>query len=688
MRRCGVSRSASLEPVYVSFWIAVALSPWFSASSGVRRAWAKVLGWGLAMSPDRRKSRIRLLVCCLTTILLCSSVTKPTRAQSGALSPPGPRDLSIPLADGNASFALLWTPTEDTWEDVVSATGPWPIVLLRTPYGVDPDGRGAPRGGLPLEEAGVSDPRLRDAWLARGWAVVEQHVRGTGRSPGTYGYLFQERADGAATVEWLTRQEFSDGRVAMVGASYEGTVQWLAADAAPQGLRCITPTASFGALPFDQTPYVGGAFHLSWAVEWLPRLAGARPATRRQVLSALSDRPLLHADRHLGGPFVWWRLLLSHPTLDSFWQPLVEVTRGAPRFEGRVLTITGWFDGDLAGSLELWRRRRAAGFDARHNRLLIGPWNHQETWSGGDRRQGVLRFPSAGEVDVQAERDGFLAACLDDREHDSPPVRVYLSGRDVWLSGRDYPPVSVEDSTWWLSAESPANTGSGGGRLIRETRWEGAATSGGAAGGSTERFSRRGIARELDRNRQVGKVFDRYTYDPREPVPSSVAGEVRWQQQSRDDVLVYTSAPLSEELAVLGPVRFVAFFASDAPDTDLVARLVDVLPDGRPVGLRHTGGVLRLRSRHGFERIEALEPAEPVRVTVELGDFAHVFGVGHRLRLEVTSSDAPYIDPHPNTMLRNLALERRFRVARQTLWHGGERRSHLVLSTIVESSTD
>jgi putative CocE/NonD family hydrolase len=226
-----------------------------------------------------------------------------------------------------------------------------------------------------------------------------------------------------------------------------------------------------------------------------------------------------------------------------------------------------------------------------------------------------------------------------------PRVRLYLTGSNRWLAFDSYPPPGVQQRRWFLASAGDANTEAGSGMLDEVS-----------AHGSPDTF----------------------VFDPTDPVPYKPAARDHRELEERSDVLVYTSEVLREPVTVIGPVEVVLHAASDAPDTDFTAKLLDVDEAGRAISLTHMGGVLRARYRHGFDQPQLLTPGKPERFHIRLSHVGHTFRAGHRIRLEISSSCFPLIDPNPNTG-REIATETECRRAHQTILHDAQHPSHLLL---------
>jgi len=538
------------------------------------------------------------------------------------------RDVRVPMRDGIELSANVWLPDSD---------GAFPAVLLRTPYGSD---------AVDFERLGLR------AYAEAGYAVIFQSVRGRGLSSGRFGFFFVEGPDGYDSVEWLAAQGWCNGRVAMDGGSYLGTAQWLAARERPPHLVCILPAVPAGDW-FNEIPYIGGALQIDWAFSWLGSIAGlAFDFDESGDRNADRFRPLSQAERVLGAELPLYKDILQHPTLDDWWRRLYLNADDFARIAIPVFTVTGWFDGDQAGSLYYWRGLEQHSRHPGRAQLIIGPWEHAQCYLGGEAELREMRFGRDSVLPIRTLRLDFLSEHL--RPGTAPPgesgkaaprVRVFVTGSNRWHDFEEYPPPAVEHRRWFLRSNGHANTAAGDGALNEV-----------AANGSPDRF----------------------TYDPANPVPYKAGAADHREIERRDDVLVYTSDTLRDPLTVIGPVEAVIHAASSAPDTDFTAKLLDVYPDGRAISLTHVGGVLRARYRMGFERSELLEPEKPEVFRIRLSHAGHTFLPGHRIRLEVSSSCFPLADPNPNTG-RDIATETVHQKARQTVFHDADRPSHLLL---------
>jgi putative CocE/NonD family hydrolase len=561
------------------------------------------------------------------------------------------KDIPIPLRDGVTTYADVYRPLEGP---------PAPVVLVRTPYD---------------KEVSMSAVGVLPAWLKlaeRGYAVVVQDVRGRFSSEGVFYPFANEGADGADSVAWAAAQPWSDGRVGILGASYFGATALLAAREAPSALRCIVPIITADDYHAGWA-YQGGAFELGFMGTWGAGLAAMQflrpdcpvsPDARGRLLAAIADPratlayvPVAEMPG-MSEPEVapYWADWTAHRADTGYWQQWriadAHATLSVPAFH-----IGGWFDIFLAGTL-----RNFAGLTAAGNapqKLLIGPWAH----TNYDRYLGALEFGPTGAAafagvvgDINSWLDRYLRE--DTSVETGPAVRYFLMGANRWCSDETWPPQAARTERWYLHSGGGANSVRGDGVLSRDA--------------------------------PADEPADTFLYDPGRPVPTGGGNLLMmpirqagpWDQreiEQRDDVLVYTSAPLMEPLTVAGPVRVRLCAATDGPDTDWTGKLVDVYPDGRAVNL--CDGIIRARYRGSRQTPTLLTPGEVYAYDIDLVATANYFPAGHRLRLEISSSNFPRFDRNTNTG-GEIATERTWRVAVQRVMHSSAHPSWLELSVL------
>ncbi len=559
------------------------------------------------------------------------------------------RDVPTPMRDGTVLRA-------DVFRD--DSAGQVPVLLLRTPYSKDE-----------LHFGTMSPIKA----VEHGYAVVLQDCRGRYRSDGEFHPFLQEIDDGYDTVEWCGSQDWSNGRVGMYGTSYMGATPWLAAVAAPPSLRAIFPLMT-GSDYHDGWIYQGGAFYLGFTFGWtaqflaLPDLqrsgmdTAEYEARAREISSGLGRlRKTLAATPLNAHPFFrklapapYFDDWLDRPDDDDEWSA-VRIEAQANRIQVPALGVGGWYDLFAAGPVRnfLAMREGAATQDAREGqRLIMGPWNHGGT-GPAPRVAGAVDFGWQAELDYQAIAlrwfDWWLRD-IDPGDEFAAPVRYFTMGTNEWQEAESWPPAGVESRSFYLHSGGRANSVSGDGALSED-----------ACG--TE-------------------AADHFLYHPLSPVPTIGGGgrfDGAFDQRSveaRQDVLVYSSAPLREPLEVSGPISVELFVESSAVDTDFTAKLVEVSPGGFARNLSDNIARTRYRLRPGEETL--MEPGRVYPLTIDLLNTSNRFLPGTVIRLEVTSSSYPRFDRNPNT--GELAAQATdFRPATQTIHHSSEFPSRLIL---------
>jgi uncharacterized protein len=546
-------------------------------------------------------------------------------------------DVRTRTRDGVELSADIWLPNAEHGH---------PLILLRTPY---------LKSSQP-PPATMQYAQVAHFFAARGYAVAVQDVRGRGDSQGEYGYYFQEARDGYDTIEWMAMQPWCNGRVGMMGPSYLGAVQWLAASEKPPHLVCIAPTAAPGDF-LNEVVYVGGAF-LQKRLWWANYVSGRINQTNAREDEwgvIFQHRPLLTADEALGRKLPLYREMLEHATLDEYWKRLLLTEHHFLSLDLPALHVTGWFDSNQAGVMHYWRGMTDHSPAAQHQYLIIGPWEHAQTYFGGSLHVGEMEFTRDAIMDTCQIHLAFFDCYLKQTSErfDHPRARLYITGRNQWQAFGTYPVSGTTPRKLYLSSGGNANSAAGDGRL----------TTGRAA----DQFP------------------DHYEFDPRHPVcvdplkPGSVYGVDRREIESRRDVLVYTGDPLEAPVEVIGRVGVELYGASDARDTDFTASVLDVHPDGRAVVLgARVSGIIRARYRHGLDRTQLLTPGSIEKYHIDLGHIAHAFRARHRIRVEISSSAAPLYNPNQNTG-NPIATDVEWRTAQQAIYHDERRPSALLL---------
>jgi putative CocE/NonD family hydrolase len=588
------------------------------------------------------------------------------------------RDLMAPARDGVMLATDIYRP---------DGSGPFPVLFERTPYDKSAPSRSEITAADPT-------PRSREAvaacFVAHGYAVAYQDCRGRYRSGGRFTKYLSEAADGADTLAWLRRQSWCDGNIGTSGLSYAAHTQAALGVLDPPGLKAQFLDCGGFSNAYRSGIRHGGAFDLKQAT-WAYRnaLADARDPETRAALSAQDiqawfrrmpwsrgNSPVSAAPDYEDYLFEQW----SHGVFDDYWKrPGLWAEGFYDRYAAvPVVHLSGWYDPYARTAMENYAGLGRAGRGPQ--RLILGPWTH------GDRS---LRY--AGEVDFgdAAPVDGNLAEDFFDlrrRWFDhwmrgvangveaEPKVRVFVMGGGSGRRNRDG--RLDHGGRWRAASEWP----------LPETRWT--------------RFYLH-PDRGLLTTPPAGTGGLDYVFDPRDPAPTRggaiSSGEPvmragafdQSEAATRPDVLVFTTPPLDDDLEIAGPVTARLWIASDAPDTDFTAKLIDFYPPSAdyPAGfaMNLTEGLLRVRYRDSWEHPALMTPGEIYPITVELFPVANLFRRGHRLRLDISSSNFPHFDVNPNSGEPEGAW-RDPRPARNRVFAAAERPSHVLLPVVPRSA--
>lgn len=557
-------------------------------------------------------------------------------------------DETVPARDGTRLSVDVYLP---------QARGPFPTILLRNPYESSLD--------VHIEWAVW--------WARRGYAVVVADCRGKFQSEGVFYAYRDDGPDGHDTIEWIASQAWSNGKIGMSGRSYGGLTQWQAAPHRPPHLTALAPQVIMGDY-FGEYHRIGGA--VQWALTIMAAITFSTNVSfvQKGCTHLFGNQrfyrhlPLIDADvAAIGREIPFFRDWMEHDLDDEYWRQFNTGDR-LGEIDVPIIQQAGWYDPYTEAMFRLHNgmRQRGHSAHARENqRIYVIPWTHHIPDSS---RLGDLDFGPEALVDLNAEDlrwyDHWLKG-IDTGIMDEPPIKIFVMGRNQWRHENEWPLERTEFTPWFLHSGGRANTLEGDGSLDPE------------APGS--------------------EPPDRYAYDPNDPVPTLGGNNSTWTLmkfaadqvvpgpvdqrpvERRDDVLVYTSSPLERDLEVTGPLQMTLYAASSAVDTDFTAKLVDVWPDGRAIHIAE--GILRARYRNGLDRVELLEPDEVHRFEIELASTSNVFLTGHRLRVEVSSSNFPRFDRNLNTG-GSIARGTEMLVAHQTVLHTAEYPSHITLPII------
>jgi putative CocE/NonD family hydrolase len=532
-----------------------------------------------------------------------------------------------------------------------------PVLLQRTPYNKD--------GG---------DTFARKA-VARGFMVVIQDVRGRYGSEGEWYPFKYESNDGFDTVEWAAGLPGSNGKVGMWGGSYVGATQMLAAISHPPHLAGICPVVTASNYHENWT-YQGGAFEQWFNQSWTSGLAqDTLNRTIRHNTNALLGDSVLPLQKYplfniqvspdaekltqqLAPYYLDW---INHPLYDDYWKQW-SIQEQYASIQVPALTIAAWYDIFQGGSLRNYEGLKAhAGNETarKEQRLLVIIGGH----AGSGRHIGSLDFgPAAAEYEEGNTALKWYDYLLLGKQNEfatEKPVKLFVMGENKWRYEDSWPLERAKETRYHLHSSGKANSIFGDGAL------------------------------SMDDNKT--EAPDQYLYDPLNPVPTTggplccdpehLPAGPRDQSavEGRPDVLVYSTPPLEQDLEVTGPVLLDLYAKSSAVDTDFTAKLVDVWPNGFAQNL--TEGILRARYRDSTKEAHPIEPGKVYEFKIDLWSTSNVFLKGHRIRLEVSSSNFPRFDRNLNSG-KDQSADQTVVKATNTILHDQEHPSALILPVV------
>ncbi|MFP4081514.1 MAG: CocE/NonD family hydrolase [Candidatus Aminicenantes bacterium] len=556
------------------------------------------------------------------------------------------KEVAACMRDGVRLYANVYRP---------DIPGKFPTILIRTPYNKERYGQ---YSSFPVYAA------------ERGYVVIVQDVRGRYSSEGEFLPYVQEINDGYDSVEWAASLPYSNGKVGTQGCSYLGAVQWQLATAAPPHLVAIFSQCTFAnARHFF---FFGGTFDLSW-IGWLngrlpdikkhrgitgkeasaqeARLQWARNKWEWLSFLPLKDFPLL---KEFCPYYYEW---LSHPDDGPFWD-FADVEKKHNLVKVPAYNFTGWFDdgyGQPGAILNFTgMKKNGKTKTAREGqKLIIGPWTHCNPTS----KAGDIDFGEEAKIDLNAlviRWFDYWLKGMDNGIMDEPPIRIFVMGDNQWRYEQEWPLARTEYTSFYLHSSGSANSLYGRG--------------------------------SLDTEKPEEEKSDRYIYDPSNPVTDYLFEKAGPRDhrpiEVRNDVLVYTSRPLKNELEVTGPIEAEIWASSSAKDTDFVVKVTDVYPDGYSQNITPPlSGILRARYRLSESEPKLLTPGKIYKFTFGLMYTSHVFKKNHRIRVSITSSYFPHMDRNPNTG-HPFGVDAELISATQKIFHDGKHPSRIILPVI------
>jgi hypothetical protein len=561
-----------------------------------------------------------------------------------------------------------------------------PVILIRTPYNKNE----------------FRDRKQRPQaykFASQGFVVAIQDCRGKFESEGIYSPpAGQEAEDGYDAVDWLAKQPWSNGKIGTFGCSYPAEVQAAQAPLRHPNLKCMIPQcgpmigAANGRYRY-WSGFKGGVLDLAASISWYFRAASKYSFKPPAGLSDDEVRkirhlfdpgptnfpdvdfeklnwhlPLVDIMKKAGSPPNDWEKLITTDFGDPWWHDVMGYYDGTEKIDVPALHMSCWYDPSVDETIyefNYFRENSVSEISANNQFLIVSPTTHcgferaTEHTTVGERDVGDARLDY---WDIYIKWFAHWLKGVDNGITDMPKVRYYTMGRNEWRSAHIWPVPEIVYTKYYLHSQGRANSRNGDGQL----------------------------SMEMPGNESA----DSFIYDPGNPVPSvggqrgtsygTPAGAIdQAPVELRNDVLVYTSPVLKKDIEVTGPIAVVLYVSSSAKDTDFTSKLVDVYPDGTAYNIQQ--GIFRARYREGFTKKVWMERGETYKVQINLDATSNTFKKGHRIRVQVSSSDFPLFERNLNTGGNNYD-ETEWVVAENTIHHSREFPSHILLPIIPDKN--
>ncbi len=535
-------------------------------------------------------------------------------------------DVKVSMRDGVRLSTNIYRP---------KGSGRYPVLLTRSPYG-----------------NGSKGSRFVHSFVKRGYIVVAQDTRGRYESEGIFDALQSEALDGYDTQQWVGEQPWCNGRIGTYGGSYVGYTQWIPAPLQNPYLVTMIPVVTFS--DFHDMVYQNGAFRLDLWGLWSYEMTTPYKVVLDSIIKCPNDilmtLPLIDQDKSLGWKVPFLRDWLLHPEHDRYWDR-TSVGEGYSKIKASAYNVGGWYDILLKGTINNYIKMTDPSIDPeirKKQKILIGPWVHD----AGKRKVGELDFGESAELNETELMfrwfDNQLKG-IDNGADTEPPVKIFVMGDNQWRFENEWPLARTDYQKYYFHSQGNANTLSGDG--------------------------------SMDTKLTDDKFVDKYIYDPEDPVKTfkSMGPYDQRQVEARNDVLVYNTGPLKDDMEVTGPVHAVIYASSSAKNTDFTAKLVDVYPDGKAI--RICEGIIRADHRNSSLPPSNIDPGKIYNYTIDLWATSNVFKKGHQLRVEISSSNFPRFDRNLNTG-NYFATDTTIVKAEQILYHNSEYPSCIILPVI------
>lgn len=546
------------------------------------------------------------------------------------------KDVAISMRDGVKLYANIYRPKVKG-----ACAHKFPVILIRLPYGKD--------------EYYCQMPAIGKYWAKKGYVCVVQDVRGKWSSDSNWDPFVNEANDGYDTIDWIVKQPWCDGNIGMSGESYFGYTQWAVAPLNHPNLRCIAPATTATDI-YGVWIYNNNAFCMQTLGVWAYGMDAKK--YRNELRLNPQHLPLITMDDDAGVTCDYYKDWIRHPTRDSYWDR-INVSKEYSRIKIPILHLGGWYDVFLKGTIDDWLgvKENSESAAARENQwLLIGPIDHEWT-TETTHKIGEMDIGEEGlEYDMLQQFFDYWLKGVDNGFSETPRVKIFVLGDNEWRYENEWPLARTKYTKYYFHSDGSANTSNGDG-------W-------------------------LDTNKPKDEPSDSYVYDPNDPVTVSLDTYLwelakylkdRTSVEKRTDVLVYTTSELEEDIEITGPLTVTLYAASSARDTDFTATLVDVFPDGYAHMIQE--GIVRARFRNSDREVSLIESGKTYEYTIDLWATSHVVKKGHKIRIEISSSNFNRYDRNPNTG-NEFGMDAETVKATQTIYHDAKHPSHITLPII------
>ena len=542
-------------------------------------------------------------------------------------------NVAIPMRDGVKLYANIYKP---------KAESKFPVILIRLPYGKD--------------EYYCYMPAIGNYWAKKGYICVVQDVRGKWSSEGEWYPCVNEADDGYDTLSWIAKQSWCDGNIGMMGVSYFGYTQWAVAPLNHPNLKCIAP----GTIATDMYgwTYNNGAFRMqaegTWAYEMNSKTSNNYFRLNPWLL------PLITMDDEAGVTCDYYKDLIRHPSRDSYWDR-INVNEKYSQIKIPVLHWGGWYDNFVKFTIDDWlgvKQNSESVVAGKNQWLVIGPIDHEWT-TEFTQKIGKMDIGEKGcnwMWDLHQQFFDYWLKGIDNGFSETPRVKIFVLGDNEWRYENEWPLARTKYTNYYLHSNGSANTSNGDG--------------------------------VLDTKKPGDELSDSYVYDPNDPITVSLETNLwelarhlkdRTEVEKRADVLVYTTPELEEDIEITGPITVTLHAASSARDTDFTATLVDIFPDGYAHMIQE--GIVRARYRNSDRNPSLIEPGKVYEYIIDLWATSFLVKKGHKIRVEISSSNFNRYDRNPNTG-HEFGMDAETIKATQTIYHDTKRPSHITLPII------